>query len=70
MRLKTRVYGTTNQKGQMCGKCLENYAPSPFSYSFDCSNYNCIVQASLIYGLLVPMQIESAWEILFMQGTK
>ena len=31
-----------NRKGQMCGKCLDNFAPSPYSYSFecsDCSNY-------------------------------
>ena len=27
-----------NRKGQMCGRCLDNYAPSPFSYSFECSN--------------------------------
>ena len=27
-----------NRKGQMCGKCLDNFAPSPFSYSFECSN--------------------------------
>ena len=31
-----------NRKGQMCGQCLDNFAPSPYSYSFecsDCSNY-------------------------------
>ena len=31
-----------NRKGQMCGKCLDNFVPSPYSYSFecsDCSNY-------------------------------
>ena len=31
-----------NREGQMCGKCQENFAPSPYSYSFecsDCSNY-------------------------------
>ena len=27
-----------NRKGQMCGKCLDNFAPSPFSYNFECSN--------------------------------
>ena len=27
-----------NRKGQMCGRYLDNYAPSPFSYSFECSN--------------------------------
>ena len=31
-----------NRKGQMCGRCSDNFAPSPYSYSFecsDCSNY-------------------------------
>ena len=27
-----------NRKGQMCGKCSDNFAPCPFSYSFECSN--------------------------------
>ena len=26
-----------NRQGQMCGKCLENFAPSPYSYSFECT---------------------------------
>ena len=31
-----------NRKGQMCGQCLENHSPSPYSYTLkcaDCSNY-------------------------------
>ena len=27
-----------NRQGQMCGKCFDNFAPSPYSYSFQCSN--------------------------------
>ena len=27
-----------NREGQMCGKCLDNFAPSPYSYSFECSD--------------------------------
>ncbi len=32
------LYTQQNRKGQMCGKCLDNFAPSPYSYSFECSN--------------------------------
>ena len=31
-----------NRLGQMCGKCVDNFSPSPYSYTFectDCSNY-------------------------------
>lgn len=31
-----------NRQGLMCGKCMENFAPSPYSYTFkctDCSDY-------------------------------
>ena len=27
-----------NREGQMCGKCLDNFAPSPYSFNFECSN--------------------------------
>ena len=27
-----------NRGGQMCGRCVENFSPSPYSYSFECSN--------------------------------
>ena len=27
-----------NRKGQMCGKCQDNFAPSPYSYRFECSD--------------------------------
>ena len=27
-----------NRHGQMCGKCLDNFSPSPYSYSLECSN--------------------------------
>ena len=27
-----------NRRGQMCGKCLDNFSPSPYSYSLECSN--------------------------------
>ena len=27
-----------NRKGQICGKCLDNFAPSPYSFNFECSN--------------------------------
>ena len=36
------IHVQLNREGQMCGKCLDNFAPSPYSYSFecsDCSNY-------------------------------
>ena len=26
-----------NRQGQMCGKCLENFAPAPYSYTFECT---------------------------------
>ena len=27
-----------NRQGQMCGKCLTNFAPSPYSYTFECAD--------------------------------
>ena len=32
------LYIRQNRKGQMCGKCIDNFAPSPYSYSFECSD--------------------------------
>ena len=43
-----------NRKGQMCGQCLDNFAPSPYSYSFECSDcsnykYNWIKYIAIAY---------------------
>ena len=43
-----------NRQGQMCGKCTKNFAPSPYSYTFecaDCSNYkyNWVKYLAIIY---------------------
>ena len=29
-----------NRQGQMCGKCLDNFSPSPYSYTFECTECN------------------------------
>ena len=56
-----------NREGQMCGKCLDNFAPSPYSYSFecsDCSNYkhNWIKYIAIAY---IPLTIFFLAVILF-----
>ena len=41
-----------NWQGQMCGKCAKNFAPSPYSYTFDCaycSKYNWVKYLAIIY---------------------
>ena len=56
-----------NRKGQMCGKCLDNFAPSPYSYSFecsDCSNYkhNWVKYIMIAY---LPLTIFSMAVLIF-----
>ena len=29
-----------NRKGQMCGKCLDNHSPAPYSYRLKCAQYS------------------------------
>ena len=46
-----------NREGQMYGKCLDNFAPSPYSYSFECSDcssyeYNWIKYIAIAYSPL------------------
>ena len=43
-----------NRKGQMCGQCRDNFAPSPYSYSFECSDcsnykYNWVKYVAIAY---------------------
>ena len=56
-----------NREGQMCGKCLDNFAPSPYSYSFECSDcsnykYNWIKYIAIAY---IPLTIFFLAVILF-----
>ena len=56
-----------NRKGQMCGKCLDNFAPSPYSFSFECSNcsdykHNWIKYIAIAY---VPLTIFFLAVIIF-----
>ena len=51
----------------MCGKCLDNFAPSPYSYSFECSNcsdykYNWIKYIAIAY---IPLTIFFLVVIIF-----
>ena len=48
-----------NREGQMCGKCLDNFSPSPYSYNYECSscsnyNHNWIKYTVIAY---VPLTI-------------
>ena len=56
-----------NRKGQMCGKCLDNFAPSPYSFNFECSNcsdykHNWIKYIAIAY---VPLTIFFLAVIIF-----
>ena len=56
-----------NREGQMCGKCLDNFAPSPYSYSFECSDcsnyeYKWIKYIAIAY---IPLTIFFLAVILF-----
>ena len=56
-----------NREGQMCGKCLDNFAPSPYSYSFECSDcsnyeYNWIKYIAMAY---IPLTIFFLVVIMF-----
>ena len=31
-------YFMQNRRGQMCGHCMDNFAPSPYTYTFECAN--------------------------------
>ena len=43
-----------NRQGQMCGQCLDNHSPSPYSYRLSCAHcsnckYNCIKYLLMAY---------------------
>ena len=56
-----------NREGQMCGKCLDNFAPAPYSFNFECSNcsdykHNWIKYIAIAY---VPLTIFFLAVIIF-----
>ena len=56
-----------NRKGQMCGKCKDNFAPSPYSYGFECSDcsnykYNWVKYIVIAY---IPLTIFFLAVIMF-----
>ena len=65
------LYIHQNRTGQMCGRCTDNFAPSPYSYSFECSecsNYklNWIKYIAIAY---IPLTVFFLVVIIFRFNT-